>query len=307
MTNYNEGFLGRKLDPKLEEILEKFSDELYKVTKFGADIIKLDLESESKNDRSIIATLLLRNYIELVDSISLLIKSASTDPCKPLLRICLETLFYIKYLITDDQERRASSFIVWHTHKNLKNYLKFDGRSVAHKETVAKFRKDRYLKNESEFIYDKSEEAIVNAQSLLTLPQYVEINNEYLKEHRTRKNPNWYSLFGGPKDIEQLAAHLNMQAMYEGFYRSWSHASHGTDILQGKLANNGSGGAEIIQIRYPKDAQHITHYAFILSVSLFQTFIEKRIPEKIDFFSEWYLSIRDFYMSLSSHKYLNPQ
>lgn len=303
MTVSEDEFLGRNLDPDLEKILMKFSSELSQLVSFGVNILKWDLNSETKGEYSIPAALLLRNYIELIDAISILLKTSSIDPCKPLLRVCLETLFYIEYLVNDDQVRRGLSFTVWKTHQNLKNYQKYDGESTAFKDTAAKYKKDRFMKNSEALIYDQSRKAILNAKSLLELPQYKEINDEYLKQNSARRNPAWYSLFGGPKDVEQLAAHSQLHAMYEGFYRSWSNTSHGTDILQGKLSGDLDGRAEIVQIRYAKDAQEVTTIAFTLSITLFRTYIEKRIPEKKGLLDEWYLSVKDFFMSLQSHKY----
>jgi hypothetical protein len=241
--------------------------------------------------------------MELIDSIAILIRNSSIDPCKSLLRTSLETFFYLDFLLDNEQEKRAMCFLVWNAHRNIKLYKKLDGESELFKEMKSKYEKDRYLKNIEPLVYKEIvDPALENSERLLELPSYQPVNSEYLRTKKLRKNPNWYSLYDGPKDIEMLANKSQFAVLYEILYRSWSQSVHGTDIIQGKVSKNTSGLGEILQIRFPAEAQTITQYCFNLSIPIFQKFIEKRIPEKNDEFKKWYMEIRKFTLALADAK-----
>ncbi|WP_421896877.1 DUF5677 domain-containing protein [Marinoscillum sp.] len=299
----NHQFLGREIEAEVGKMLKQLAEKVDELPMFGSRIIEWDISQSKGGDHQLPAVLFLRNFLELIDSIAILIRNSSIDPCKSLLRTSLETFFYLDYLLDDEQERRAMCFLVWNAHRNIKLYKKLDGESELFKQLKSKYAKDKYLKNIDPFIYKEIvNPALENSESLLNLPSYQPINLEYLRTKNLRKNPNWYSLYDGPKDVEELATKSQFSILYEILYRSWSQAVHGTDIIQGKISKSNSGQGEILQIRFPAEAQSITQYCFNLSIPIFQKFIEKRIPEKIDEFKKWYMEIRKFTLALADAK-----
>jgi hypothetical protein len=299
----NNQFLGREIEPEVGKMLSQLADKVDELAMFGSRIIEWDIGQSKSGDHQLPAVLFLRNYMELIDSIAILIRNSSIDPCKSLLRTSLETFFYLDFLLDNEQEKRAMCFLVWNAHRNIKLYKKLDGESELFKEMKSKYEKDRYLKNIEPLVYKEIvDPALENSERLLELPSYQPVNSEYLRTKKLRKNPNWYSLYDGPKDIEMLANKSQFAVLYEILYRSWSQSVHGTDIIQGKVSKNTSGLGEILQIRFPAEAQTITQYCFNLSIPIFQKFIEKRIPEKNDEFKKWYMEIRKFTLALADAK-----
>ncbi len=305
MTASTDQFLGREMDPEVSKLLGQFSDGIDRLPEFGAKIIKWDFERTSGGDHLLPAVLFLRNFLGLIDAISLLIRNSSVEPCNSLMRTSLETLFYLEYLLKEDQEKRALCFLVWNTHRNIKLYNKVDGGSELYKRLQAKYANDKFLKNVNPTVLKELvKPLLLNAEEMLKLPSYKPIEAEYQRTKAIKKNPDWFTLFDGPKNIEDLANKSDFSGLYEVLYRSWSNSVHGTDIIQGKLSQDESKRAEIVQIRYPKEAQSLTLYCFNLSVPIFKTFIESRIPSRINDFNKWYLNIKKFTEKLSEKELL---
>ena len=114
----------------------------------------------------------------------------------------------------------------------------------------------------------------VDTESLLKQTIYKKFHEEYLNIKRTSKKiPNWYSLFSGPKDLEGLATYLGYIALYEVFYRALSGPTHWTDIIQCKFVPNDRGSVDIFQIRYFKEAQPVTGQAISLTILALSSYI----------------------------------
>jgi hypothetical protein len=243
---------------------------------------------------------MLRHFLELIDSASILIKNSSIDPCKILLRAALETFLSLEYMLTKDFEIRSMSFLTCHFNKNINLYKKLKSDTDANKEIKTKFSKDKLVPDFNFPKINNIDFAITNLEGLLKQPIYNKFQEEYLNTRKAiRRTPNWYSLFSGPKDLEGLATFLGYIALYEVFYRAWSGPTHGTDIIQGKFVPNDRGSVDVFQIRYFKEAQPVTGQAISLTILALSSYIEYRLPEKDIDYQKWYMTIRDASMKIN--------
>ncbi|RED37917.1 hypothetical protein DFQ10_1143 [Winogradskyella eximia] len=286
----------------VKELLHSFSNLIDEIVNFGTHMMKWETEKKLVGDENIIPLLFLRNILETADAISILIKNSSVDASKSSLRILLENVLSLEYLLEKDTKNRALSFIVWIAHKDLKFYQKLDGNTQVGKQFKAEFKKDSLIKNPAltdsiDYLHAKN-----NSEELLNLPIYSEVEKEYKRTESKIKNPNWYSLFAGPQNIQQLAKYLNRNAIYEIMYRGYSGNVHATDIYKGKLYPNDKNTVDIVQIRNPKDAQSISidtvNYLLMSYLAYF-----KRIPEKKLDFQNWYLIFKKDFDELRNKKY----
>ena len=298
----SDPFIPRQIEDKeLEKILNAFSWGLDKAVDFGSKVIKWDIETARGQDDNLPITLSLRHFIELIDGASILIKKASVDPAKLLLRGALETYFGLEYIFEKDTQQRCMSFLVWHAHKKLKTYNRLDTSTQQGKQLEQAIQKSESLSDFSIPTIPRLAEAIENLENLLRLPLYQQVEAEYQRLiNQGEKNPAWYRLFNGPNNVDELAKRLNQQAFYEFLYRDWSGPTHGTDILQGKIFRNERNTVDFVQIRYPKDAQSVTSWGLTLSIRMFQTFVNHRLPDKKDELKTWYLTIRELYQRVTS-------
>jgi len=297
-----DDFIPREIENKeLEKLLTEFSEGLERVVDFGSNVFKYDLDKNRGSDENIPITLTLRHFIELADAIAILIKKASVDPAKLLLRGALEAYFGLEYLFEADTQNRAMAFMVCYIHKKLKFFAKFDPNKPQSQQFQASIRNDRLQPDFSSSQHTKFEIEKNKWEALLQKPIYQSAEADYQRLINSgESNPSWYRLFNGPRNIEQLAKHLKLTIFYEILYRQWSGPTHGTDIFEGKIFGNADGSADIVQIRYAKDAQSVTSSAIALSLKVYKLYMEKRIPERLEEYNNWYITIRDLYLRLSS-------
>jgi hypothetical protein len=281
--------------------LEKLSSLIDFAVDFGTHLLKWQADKMQSGDQHLVPILFFRNILELADSISILIKNSSVDPAKSLIRSLLENSFGLEYLLEKDQKNRSLSFNIWRTHKELKFYNKLDKNTKVGKQFLGEIKKDLYVK-EFESDDPRLELEKKNAKNFLKLPHYISIEKEYQRTNSIRKNPNWFTLFDGPKDIEQLAKRLNHHSLYEFFYRRLSDNVHATDLVKGKLILNKNGQTDIIQIRFPKDAQDITIQTLNILVITYKNFYEKELPDKKDEFYKWYLKFCPLFKELRENE-----
>jgi hypothetical protein len=291
----------RDTDQDTSKLLDEFSDLISETVNFGTHILKWDVEGATGNDENIPISMMLRHILELTDSVSILVKHSSIDPCKPLLRVVLETFLGLEYILEKDTQKRALGFLVWQSHKQLLLCQKMDPSDKSHSQFLQKLRADKStISGISPPIIGNINDQIENFKKTLALPLYAEAEAEYQRIISTGgKVRTWYQLFSDIRNLEQLSNYLSRQALYEIPYRAWSGPTHGTDIIQSKLSVSDGGKAEIVQIRFIKDAQMVTNFAVTLAIFTYQVMSKNRMPKYKSKWAEWYASIRDSYLKLT--------
>jgi len=288
-------------NPPLERLLSFFSRSIEKSIDFGSNVMKWHLETPGREDRDLPLILSLRHILDLLDAISLLTRFGSADTCKILLRGALESFLSLSYLLESDTENRCRAFMVWHFKKNQKFYKKIGGSSQEAKHLKSKIKADKIMsENYIPPSIDGLDDALSNIDVLLGKKEYKTVADEYKRTVDSgNKNPHWYSLFNGPRNIEQLAMRLGHSAMYEFLYRFWSGPAHATDIIHGKIGADDGGYAQVVQIRSPKDSQSITQWALNISFMTYSIYLEKVIPNRLSLYKKFYLSMRSAYMQIT--------
>lgn len=279
---------------ELNEILKSLSDNLKKVVNFGTHILKWDIEKKRNGRDKNVPSVFLRNSIELGDAISLLIEKSSIDPAKILVRSLMESNFSLLYMIEKEEQLRAHAFLVCRLNKEIRYYKQFIKEDNISKGFVAKF-----IKQEPNFELEnhcnpKEIKAVIEAkEGLLTESIYKEVNIEYNRtcNKRTKRNnnPNWYSLFDGPENFENLCLYLNNTILYEFQYRKYSENVHPNNVMSG-FAIAGKDKADILQIRNFKDCKEVFYNGVNLLIDVYREFIKMRLPEKQSEFDTWYLN-----------------
>lgn len=292
MTNPIESIIPRELHPDLGKKLNHFSAHIDELVNFGAIILKWELE-KTISDEDLPTALFLRNFLEQIDGVSILIKSSSVEPSKNLLRTALENLLYLEYLLEKETYNRSMSFLVWNHMNNNKNLERLIPTTDEYKKIEVLFSKDKFLSTQKPLIYEPAEELLKIGNAILSSTKYQPFKTEYDKTKLKHKNNmSWYSLFGGPTTIKKLAEHLNQEMLYDGFFRSFSASTHGTDILHGKMKSNNEGELGILQIRNSENSKMITQNCYNLCLMLFRVFITNKLPDKMTDYNGWNLGIQ---------------
>lgn len=296
---------GELTDENLIKLLSDFSLHIEEVVAFGSHILNwIGNSGKLLGDYDIPLTLGFRNALELIDSISILIKQSSIDPAKLQLRALLETLFVIRYITEKDSEIRGYNFMTCHFHEKITLYKQTDPTTQEGKQYLSEIKKDIFVSKMKTPTISDLNNRILNIENIFRNPKYLASEQEYrnIKKH---KKPVWYEFFGGPKNIQKLAEHLKMNAMYNILYRSYSRNVHGMDIIDTKISKGQPGYMEILQIRAPHEVQPTCLLTISLSLDLYTTIIKHYIPGKIKDYGHWYKTeIRDFFLKISGEKLL---
>ena len=275
-------------------ILKNLSDNLRKVVNFGTHILKWDIEKKRNGRDKNVPSVFLRNSIELGDSVSILIEKSSIEPAKILIRSLMESTFSLLYMIEKDEQLRSHSFLICRLNKEIKYYKQFIKDEEISKNFVSKF-----IKQEPDFELENHcnpieiEKVIKAKESLLLEDNYKEANIEFQrtcnKSKKRNNNPNWYSLYDGPNNFENLCLYLNSTILYEFQYRKYSENVHPNSVMNGFVIA-GKDKADILQIRNFKECKEVFYNGINLLIDVYREFIKMRLPEKQNDFDIWYLS-----------------
>ena len=281
-----------EIDKELSADLILCTDTLIEAVNYATHILKWDIQKKREGKDFSIPSIFFRNIIELADSISILLKKSSIDPGKIVLRSLFENCLGLLYLLDKHEDQRSHSFMVWKTKKEIKYYKQFISDHPSNAELKARLKKDNLGISLDQFYdLDEIKRILRKKAELLKKPKFKDVSLEFERSHRIKKNPEWFSLFNGPKNIQALAEHFNKHIEYHFFYRKYSENVHATDVTKA-FAKISKDQAQIIQIR---DFQHykdlFTHTCNYLLLSM-NEIINKRLPERRNEFLIWYSAFK---------------
>lgn len=227
--------------------------------------------------------LLARHVIESLDGVAILVSKGGSHPCQPLLRSALEAVLGVLYILEKDTKQRAFAYQVAHAHKKIKLYDRLDPTTQAGKELRKLLDGDMMEGFFNALPFLNYPKMIANLQNMLAKPDFQPIEAEWqrLKALNKKRDPDWYSLFGGPKSVRELAVHLGMAGMYEFLYRFWSESVHAGMAME---AIGRRGGATVMRpIRHPEQlqsaVQHAAGFALLLAKRLVEVYAPAKWPQ----------------------------
>ena len=276
------------------------SDE--EIVNFGSQILAWDLDALDSNEHDITASMMFRQYLELIDSISILIRRSSTDACKAILRNALEIFLGLEYLLEADTVNRAKAFSYWHLYNGLLLLRRTDPDDDRYKQFISKIKQDKLMVGIDPVLNISGiKEMIERIAKDLKSNEFSEVRKAHARLLNKRSHPNWYSILSKIHTVEKLANYLNRQAFYEIYYRAWSAAIHGTDAILNRFSL-GKDFAKIYMLRYPKDAQKVTQAVFQISLICYKIMIDKRLRDHNSEFIQWYGDMREYYIKLTTEE-----
>jgi len=297
-----DSILPRSIEPgEFQELINLISTTLDELVSYGTQVIHWVAHNPKfkQPDINVPLLLLTRHIVELVDSISILVKKSSIDPCKIILRSALETMLYIIFITKEKCEDRSKAYLVTYI-KNKKNeYLKFKRGTQLHKDFRNKIKNDQLISEGfnpfSQILDDQLQKKIENLDRLISKPIFSETKTEYNRtKKKYNKKPPWYLLYNGAESIEKLAEILNYRYLYEVAYRRWSSTVHASDVITGKVAKSDQGKGSFYQIRLGVDVSQVATFTINIVLTSYRTLINFIVPEMNENLSNWYRKeIRD--------------
>ena len=295
----------REVPKNLIPLLDWFADTLEEMVNFGSHILAWNMHPKANGEENVPPTMLFRHFLDLVDTISILVRKGTGDTPKIIIRAAFEVALYLEYLFEKDTYDRSMAFIVADTLNQIKIAKKLNSETETGKSLYKTFREEELLSKVDNLDTTELDDFVQGKERLLQMPQFEKAFKEFQRLRELRENkPNWYRYFDGPKNIEGLARHLKQTTMYELLYRKWSGAVHGSDIYLGRIERVSTEQVNIVQLRFIKDLQEVVNYSLTLCVKTFRLFVQSRLPEKGDDLKKWYLTIRETILRITSTVYI---
>jgi len=278
-------------NPELLGILSHYASLIDETVNFGSQVFTWIFATVNKGDHHIAALSFFRRSIELLDSISVLIKNSCISPSRVLLRSLFEVLLSLEYMLQKDLENRGRDYILCLKYKEIDYLKKFVSSDPLHVEYVNKYKNDELLRNPVIPEIPNVMESIKAKKKLVKSEFYSSSEASYQAIKRAKKGRNpkwWFNLHDGPKDIFDLAEKMSRPAQYEVMYRNWAGYAHGTGGMDEQVEIIGKGQIAIPQLRSPKDAEFVAFIAISYGLTILRIMIHEYAKEKLKDFGVWY-------------------
>ncbi|NHM08342.1 hypothetical protein G4D82_14025 [Flavobacterium sp. CYK-4] len=270
------------------ERLDNLSSLIDKSVNFGTHILNWEIEKNNSHRENAVAQIFFKNILEIADGISILVKNSSIDNTKLLFRVLIENVLCLEYLLENDFKNRALAYIVASIHKEIKFFTKLDPNTQAGKEFRAQLNKDKIYKKVPFIKIPVIGKQIEDFELKLRSKHLSSIEAEYQRTHSKNKNPNWYSLYDGPVNLDSLAKYLNRQSLYEVYYRNCSEDIHSSNILKSNLIEK-NGEITFGAMRENYTARYVVIEVLTCIIIAYSNFVDKRVPEKNQIYEKWYI------------------
>lgn len=231
------------------------------------------------------------HVLEMTDGVEVLLSESCVSPAVPLVRSLFEAVLGMEYILERDYRRRAFAWMVGYAHGRIGSYERFDPATPQGKSFAQTIANDRVL-NQIDLPPEADPSAAAdNMRQLLAKPQYQVAEADYQqRKKRMNRVPQWFSLFGGPSNLRDLAISLRRGAEYEILYRQWSAIAHGHDVSRFIAPRDTAGEASIYSLRNAKELLQIALYAASYMLDATRALILRFRPGEGDSLARWYVS-----------------
>jgi len=290
---------------KLNKLLDMFSSKLTLLSNYGLELMKQLAQTGPLKTEHIPIVLSLRHSMELLEGISILIKNNLADPSLFLLRGIFESVIQTSYILDKDTCKRGTAFMYYDLLNNIEWHENIDVTTQKGRSFLSLLEKDIYTRSMKLNKPEDYNEKLASLKKQRKNSTYSEVHAEYEKQKLHGKRVNkWFSLFNGPKNIEQVATNVGLGGTYQIFYRQLSEAVHGTGIIRGKVFSD-AGKGSILDIKAPYNIQYVVSTSISLSGHLFLKIIDSMCPEKRPEYRDFYIrEIREISLRVSKQDYI---
>ncbi len=238
--------------------------------------------------------------LEMLDATEVLLDAAVVAPTHAILRSAFEADLYCEYVAMDDSQRRGAAYVVAEVHRRLGALDRLDPATEKGKQFASGIMKDRVGAEIQVPPIPNLAQSRQSLKAVLTKPHLSDAAREYdrVTTHSGR-TPPFHCLWGGPSNIEQLAAKLGRSGEYELLYRHWSLTTHGLGLSRqlGVL----DGEPAVARFRNGDGLTTAYSQAISFGVGAIHRLLKKYRPgELAPAFQDWYMEkIRPDFAKLS--------
>ena len=273
-------------NPEVLKTLDRYSNCINELLHQGFEILKNVRESSFSNEEHASFILLFRETLAFVDAIVPLIRLPSKEGVSIILRSICEADLYLRYMIEKDVTNRILAYQVCYAREKLLNYEKHDLKNEKSKSLLKNWKNDEIAKK-IPFIEIDYAVYSIPLVSMLSREPFKSIDQEYKRIKKVNGKPKWYSLWDGPRTIEDLFRYMNRPIIYEEIYRTWSGIVHPNASFSNIVSKNGEGGIPFLHI--PDDIPFLFKILYFVLTTLYLDIICKIVPDYKLEYAKWYM------------------
>ncbi|PUZ23440.1 hypothetical protein DCC81_23975 [Chitinophaga parva] len=247
MNKIENKLINRELEPNIKSAYAYCSDRIDSLVDYSLGILKPELKITSNSLGDSGPIFIFRHILDLLDSISLLIRTGSSATPQLLLRALFESYVYLVYIAEKDTLRRQNAYVAFNS---LENYIYDKKKGI-----------------------NTSDQRFIDATFLFSKQPYKEI----LENYENKNAEHWYSLFGGPTSFKKLLRYLKLEDLYYSkIYKDYSENVHGTNQSMRNLRPLPEGGIEFPPLRDYQYVGEIFGVAIMIACQSLTYFAEIR-------------------------------
>jgi len=221
---------------KWHQVYGRFADTVGACIRLFIWVMEEVQRAAREDGRDIHATLnmLMFEFAEPIDGVSILVRSGATKNCSQLLRTALEIQLSLRYVMQkkESYERRCLAYEYYHLREQLSWAQRCDPTSQVGKQLRHELVNDPMANLFDIKGIDISDE-IRDLEKRMNAARYKDVRTEVARLTKEKRNhKNWFSLWNGPADVRRLAFSLNLGSLYEVLYRGYSTVGHGAGAFK---------------------------------------------------------------------------
>ena len=264
---------------------------LWSVVNEAVGIFERSSQTPGNGDENLAILMPFCHAIEMLDGVEVLLDESCVVASHTPLRSAFEASLTVRYVLADDIERRALSYVVGDIYEQLYWYDQQDSETDRGK----RFRDDMGLEEGSEFpMPDVAElrRAAESRRAVLAKDPYPPIASEYVRVKKERRGRmKWYSLFGGPGNLRELAMSLDQLDDYLVLYPRWSKTAHATDLVSKVTKAHDRTASTIPVVRSPMGMADTYLLGIGIGVEVTQAVMQHYRPGESPRFREWFFEM----------------
>ena len=271
---------------------ERYEPVIKEIIHYGVSAVDTALRWDPKavDDAKLSCISLYYQVLETFDTTLVLLRQACAIGMRLALRSAFEGILGLEYMLREDSARRGRSYLVADAHTRIAVYLLVDINTPEGRDFQKRLSKDEFTGGGlSGFEFKDFAAQRANLERGLRNDSLREIEREYQRvKKKFKQRPKWYALYGGPRDLRQLAHRLGKSATYDVLYRQWSDTAHLTDLK--RHMGTESGQLKVVGLRDARGLTSVSGLATTFGVTATRIFLQGILPDRISSgeFKRWY-------------------
>lgn len=232
-----------------------------------------------RRDIHAVPLMLMFDFAEAIDGVSVLARSGAAQNCSQLLRTALEIQMSLKYMLEHKTtyEHRCLAYEYYHLQDQLRWEQRCDPESSVGKQLRTELAGDPFID-----LFDvKGRDVAAEARDLearMNSPRYAAVRAELARMKAAKiRDGGWYSLWGGPKNMRELSIRIRHGSQYEALYRGWSCVGHGEGAIKRATGKNGNE-LQLRPLRSPERLPEMCRNACHLCNALTLILVDGLVP-----------------------------